>query len=384
MGEQKKDVVRIVITGDTHLGGGRVTELARKGNVNSLFGEYADLIKTSDLAISNLESPVINDGTPIPKTGPSLKSPANAMPVLKKAGFDLVTLSNNHIMDYGEEGLYSTIKECKANGLATVGAGGSFEEASKPYFCEISGLKIAILNIAENEFGTTRNDQAGGYGMDPVQNYYSIRECRKDADHVIVIVHGGHEHYELPSPRMKKTYRFFADAGASAVISHHTHCPSGYEEYNGVPICYSLGNFLFDQPERDRSTVSSWHEGLIAELLVSQNKLEVRYHPYIQNYSTPGLRKMNQDEKDAFFNKMERLNNIISDDGRLEAEFKNYCERSYRMYSGFLEPHSNRLLHAMRNRNLAPSMLSDKKKRLLLNLTRCESHRDVLIKTLTP
>lgn len=381
----KRDInpATLVITGDTHLGGGRVTDLAVKGDINSLFGEFASIIDDSDLAVTNLESPVIDGGTPIPKTGPSLKSSSDLLPALKKAGFDLVTLSNNHIMDYGEEGLRSTINECRKSGLETVGAGENFEEASRPYTCEINGIRIAILNIAENEFGTTQNGTPGGYGMDPVQNFNSIRECRNHADHVIMIVHGGHEHYELPSPRMKKTYRFFADAGASAVISHHTHCPCGYEEYNGVPICYSLGNFLFDRAGKQKSGLTPWNEGLIAKLLISKHKLEVVYHPYIQNHSTPGLRKMSQEELQSFSLKMERLNEIIGDDERLEEEFENYCKRSYRMYSSFVEPHSNRLLHALRNRNLAPSMLSRKKKRLLLNLARCEAHRDVLIRTLS-
>jgi len=383
MNKKNSSSATVLITGDVHLGGGRVADLARKGDVDTLFGEFTSLIEKSDLSITNLESPVIDEGEPIPKTGPNLRSPNDTLPVLKKTGIDLVTLSNNHIMDYGEEGLMSTINECRTNDLAMVGAGESFEDASKPYICEINGLKLAILNIAENEFGTILNGEAGGYGMDPVQNFYDIQKALQNVDHVIVIVHGGHEHYELPSPRMKKTYRFFADAGASAVIAHHTHCPCGYEMYNGVPICYSLGNFLFDLSGRNQSAVTSWNEGLIAQLLVTKYGVEVSYKPYIQNFDTAGLRKMNSEERSQFDKKIERLNSIIADDKQLKFEFENYCRRSYRMYRGFIEPHANRLLHALRNRNLAPSLLSDKKKRLLLNLTRCEAHRDVLIKTLT-
>jgi poly-gamma-glutamate synthesis protein (capsule biosynthesis protein) len=183
---------------------------------------------------------------------------------------------------------------------------------------------------------------------------------------------------------MKETYRFFADAGASAVIAHHTHCPCGYEEYNGVPICYSLGNFLFDLPGKNQNKISPWNEGLIAELSFSTTSVDIEYHPYIQSFKDAGIRKMNQNEAERFQDKINYLNEVIQHDKELEGAFEKYCRESYRMYSGFIEPHSNKILHALRNRNLMPSLLSAKKKRLLLNLTRCEAHRDVLIKTLTP
>lgn len=378
----KESVKKIIITGDVHLSGGRVAEYAERGDTDQLFGEFLSLIQEAELSITNLESPVTDSGSPIEKTGPALKSPISSLAVLKKAGFDLVTLANNHILDYGAEGLQSTLNECREYGLQSVGAGMSKKEASIPFITDISGIKIAILNIAENEFGTTQNGEPGGYGLDPVENFNAIKSAKEVADHVIVIVHGGHEHYELPSPRMKKTYRFFADAGASAVIAHHTHCPSGYEVYNGVPICYSLGNFLFDLPRYNGSAITPWNEGLIAELTLSKDDLSVRYQPYIQNFESVGIRHMKTDESAIFDEKINRLNNIIADDEKLQKEFENYCKKSYRMYSGYIEPHSSRILHALRNRNILPSMLTKRKKNLLLNLTRCEAHRDVLIKTL--
>jgi len=377
-----KEAFKIIITGDTHLGSGRITDYAEQGDVDQLFSEFLPLFQEADLSVTNLESPVIDGGSPIEKTGPALKSPVASLGVLKKAGFELVTLANNHIMDYGEPGLQSTLDICKSIGIDTTGAGSNLEEAKTPFVFEKNGIGVAILNIAENEFGTTQGDEPGCHPLDPVKNFYSIKDAQSKADHVVVIVHGGHEHYELPSPRMQKTYRFFADAGASAVIAHHTHCPCGYEIYNGVPICYSLGNLLFDLPEKNKSLVSPWNEGLIAELVVSKKNIEISYTPYIQNFGTIGLRKMSGEERRLFDDKISHLNSIIFDDEQLKEEFENYCRRSYRMYSGFIEPHSSRILHALRNRCLLPSMLSEKKKRLLLNLTRCEAHRDVLIKTL--
>jgi poly-gamma-glutamate capsule biosynthesis protein CapA/YwtB (metallophosphatase superfamily) len=377
------EAIRIVITGDTHLGGGRVRDAALNRDAEQLFGEFLPLIREADLAITNLESPLIENGIPIPKTGPNLKSPAAAVGVLKDAGFDLVTLANNHIMDFGQEGLFSTIEACHIAGIETAGAGKSLEEAQKPYVCEIRGTRLAIINIAENEFGTTQNGAPGCHPLNPVQNYYVINEAASRADRVIVIVHGGHEHYELPSPRMKETYRFFADAGADAVVAHHTHCISGYELYNNTPIFYSLGNFLFDSKTPFSGTVTPWHTGLIAELKITKNNIDFELHPFVQNAENSGLRPMKTDEKKYVEKKIGELNTTIQDDEKLEQAFAEYCNRVNRMYTSYIEPHSIRLVHALRNRNLLPSMLSGRKKRLLLNLTRCEAHRDVLIKTLT-
>ena len=180
--------------------------------------------------------------------------------------------------------------------------------------------------------------------------------------------------YNLPSPRIKKTFRFFADAGASAVIGHHTHCYSGYEVYRGTPIFYSLGNFVFDYPQKHGL---DWNTGYAVEFEVN-SKLEFRIIPYTQCTDLPGIRLMDPDAKIKFEETIERLNKIISDDTQLSFEFESYCQRVQRLYISFLEPHSIMLLHYLRNRNLFPSFLSKKKKLLLLNLIRCESHRDVI------
>lgn len=374
------DGARIVITGDTHLGGGRVTDLALNNKIDSLFGEFLPVISSADLAISNLESPLIDQGNPILKTGPNLKSPESSVGVLKSAGFDLVTLANNHIMDYGDEGLATTLDACQKAGIETTGAGSSLEEARQPYFREINGIRLAVINIAENEFGTTQNGTPGCHPLDPVQNFYSIQKAKEESDKLIVIVHGGHEHYELPSPRMVETYRFFADAGADAVISHHTHCVSGYEMYKGIPIFYSLGNFLFDKPFD--GTLLPWHTGIMVELNITMDSVKFNIHPFIQCAEKAGLRTLKSDEKLAFDSHLKELNNTILNNELLREQFELYCKRSNKLYSSYIEPHSVRLLHALRNRNMAPSFLSERKKRLILNLTRCEAHRDVLIQTL--
>jgi poly-gamma-glutamate synthesis protein (capsule biosynthesis protein) len=184
--------------------------------------------------------------------------------------------------------------------------------------------------------------------------------------------------YNLPSPRVKKLFRFFASAGADAVIGHHSHCYSGYEIYNNVPIFYGLGNFVFDIPEQ-HDTI--WNIGYAVEL--SLNKpMSFDIIPYRQCDKDIGLRLLTEKEKDNFNMNISYLNSIISDDEKLSNEFKKYCEQKRHIYTSFLEPHSKTLLHFLRKRGLFPSLLSNRKKILYLNLMRCESHRDILINLL--
>ncbi|MDZ7755190.1 CapA family protein [Rhodohalobacter sp.] len=370
---------KILITGDTHLGGGRVKDLAIQGEKYELFGPFLKVIEGADLSVTNLESPAIDKGSPQLKTGPNLKTPVRTLKVLADSGFNLLTLANNHIMDYGAEGLNSTIQESQKLGLNTVGAGMSSQEAEKPYIKDIHGLAIGVLNIAENEFGATCNSNPGFYGMNPVKNYYSIEDLSKETDFLILIVHGGHENYPLPSPAMKERYRFFIDAGADLVVGHHPHCFSGFEFYRGAQIHYSLGNFLFDGAKNDYDL---WSRGYMLQLDLGKDGNKITPIPYIQNGNKAGLRKLTKIEMQNFNEEFGKLSKIISHDKKLGESFDKFCMTKYNLYSSYIESHSIKSLHFLQNRNLFPSFINERKKRLLLNLTRCESHRDVLMNIL--
>ncbi|MDZ7693149.1 MAG: CapA family protein [Balneolaceae bacterium] len=356
----KNKNINIVITGDTHLGSERVCENALKCNVDNLLAEFLTVIQNSDLAITNIESPIIDQGEPSVKFGPHLKSPVDSLKVIKEAGFDLVTLANNHIMDYGEEGLISTLDNCKRLGIETVGAGKNFSEASATKYCNLQGTNIAIINLCENEFGTASGNSCGSHPLDPIQNYYTIKETSNEADIVVVIVHGGHEMYPLPSPRMKKTYRYFVDSGADVVVGHHTHCYSGYEVYKNSPIFYSLGNFLFDIGADHNK--KGWNEGILLELIFNNKKIDFILHPYVQNREETGVFLLGKEEGKKFWENIKKLNQIIENDDKLNSSFKKYCKNSQRLYKYFIEPHSSRMIHFFQKKNVLPSFLKERKK----------------------
>jgi hypothetical protein len=178
---------------------------------------------------------------------------------------------------------------------------------------------------------------------------------------------------------MKKLFRFYIDAGADAVINHHTHCVSGYEEYKDKPIYYSLGNFLFD---KDSYRNSIWNEGLAVVLTFGDSEINHNRLSFSQCNEEPVIKLHKDLEIEMFESKIKQINTIIDSDEHLLFEFHKFCESNRKLYESYLEPYSNRYLHYLRNRNLFPRLHSRKKKKYLLNLIRCESHRDIIIQYL--
>ncbi|MBQ8935725.1 MAG: CapA family protein, partial [Oscillospiraceae bacterium] len=129
--------------------------------------------------------------------------------------------------DYGQVGVEDTIN-CLAGKIYCVGGGKTLAEARAILYKQIGGKAVAIINFCENEWSIARKDRGGSNPMNVITNFNDIRTAREESDLVVVIVHGGVEHYSLPTPRMKELYRFYIDAGADVVINHHQHCFSGW------------------------------------------------------------------------------------------------------------------------------------------------------------
>lgn len=371
-----EEKIRILFTGDFY-GGGRINDLVRKRNFQNIFNDFMPIIRSANIAITNLEAPLTIANKPIPKTGPAIKASPETAQALSFAGFNLATLANNHILDFGESGLNDTFRELEKEEISYNGAGKNLVEAKKTSYKEVKCYKLAFINFAENEWATTLGNEPGANPLNPVANFYSIKEAKEKADFVFVIVHGGHEMYSLPSPRMKETYRFFIDAGANAVIGHHSHVISGYEVYNGCPIFYSLGNFVFDSKKKKDPR---WHKGIAVQFSIEGKNLAFELIPYSQNAEKPGVHLLSGAEKAAVEKEIESLSEIILDGTRLEEEFEKYCQKVARLYDHYLEPHSNRYLSFLQRKKLLPSFLNKKKRLLYNNLIRCESHRDVVLK----
>lgn len=223
----------------------RVLEYIKNKVFSSLFDRVKPIVGEADFSIVNFEFPIVlNEGKPIPKCGPNLGGKKESIDAIKYAGFNVCTLANNHILDKGEQCCLDTKRLIEESNIRTVGAGKNIEEAGSILYLRSEGKTVAIINCCEHEFSLATDSTAGANPLNPVLQYYKIQEAKNNADYILVIVHGGCEHYQYPSIRMQEVYRFFIDSGANAIINHHQHCYSGYEIYEGRPIIYGLGNFF--------------------------------------------------------------------------------------------------------------------------------------------
>ena len=335
-----------------------------------------ELISFSDFSLMNLECPVKGkNSSPIFKQGPNLCCEESAISFIKELGISGVTLANNHFRDYGDVGVASTIMALQKCGLQHVGGGINKQEAQQPLIVEFNTIKVAFVNFCENEFSIASETKGGAAPLDDIELYGQITQLKSACDRIIVISHGGHEHYQLPSPRMRKLFRWLIDIGADVVINHHQHCYSGYEVYNRCPIFYGLGNFFFDW---DGQRSSPWNYGYMVELEISDD-INFNIIPYSQCDIEPVVRSMTDQELVEFNRRIVELNEIISDYDVLRNSFEEYCRTRYEEIRLVLSPYTNRYANALCRRRILPAFDSPKRFVKILNNIDCESRRDVLL-----
>lgn len=348
-----------------------MTSAIAKGDY-SFLNDLRSLSESADLTIINLECPFVDGSdSPIEKYGPNLGCLNKTVKALDYAGIGLVTLANNHILDYGESVLNNTVGVLKENGIYVVGVGSNESDASKPFIFKQGKETVGIINCCEHEFSVATESSAGANALDPIKQYYQIKELKREIDYVIVIVHGGHENFNLPSLRMQKNYRFFVDAGADAVINHHQHCYSGYELYKEKPIFYGLGNLCF---EDEGNSPESWFDGYLVSINL-ENNITFEIHPYRQ-FKDDKMLKLSQDSK--ILDKIEELNTVISDETLLKESLKAYYEKNSINIPMVFDLYTNKYLLKLRYHHLLPSFFNKKMKLRIQNNILCESHFDKL------
>lgn len=360
----------------------RVMHAFNRGDRLELFPGIDKIIRNTDYSIVNFESviPTISS-KPIYKVGSHLSCNEKAVDVLKSLGFKMVTLANNHFKDYGEDAMWNTVKLFRNVGIETVGVGNNIEEARKFGVVQIKDKKTAIINVCEHEFSVAGENRAGCNPIDLVDVSYDIKKAKDNADYVILIIHGGIEHYQLPSPRMKKWYRFFIDQGADAVINHHQHCFSGFEEYKGKPIFYGLGNLCFDSASDIKYRHETYNYGYMVRLKFEKENIGYELIPYEQCYKEPIIRLFEKGSEEylSFDNKIAELNDIISNDEKLEESFNRIASKKKDYVYGFMRPYSSRIMNSLYYRGLLPSFLTNQRKIIASSIINCETHRDALI-----
>ena len=364
-------MISILIAGD-FAPENRVVEKLDERRYADVLGEVIPIVGQVDYALVNLESPIVEGaGTPIKKIGPNLKCSKAVIGAMQYAGFNGVTLANNHFYDYGEEGALTTMSLLSKDNIDFVGAGRNLMEASKVLYRTIGDKIFAFINCCENEYSIATETTAGSNPEDPIRQYYAIKEARDKSDFIIVIVHGGIEGYQLPTPRMQDLYRFFIDCGADVVVNHHQHCYSGYEEYNSKRIFYGLGNFCFDQCGVYQQ---SWYEGCFLKLIFEGSSIGYELIPYIQCKAEPRIEIVK--DVGVFNSNIALLNAIICDQASLDAEYRHFLDETINSQKYVLCPYRNKYLAALYVRGYLPGLLPIHRWRTLQNKIICESHRD--------
>lgn len=258
-------VVTLIFSGDVTLGFHYEEyveeQVAKGGQRDQLLGwgfqKVRSVTSKADLFVVNLECPFTARGEKVPKNFNFRASPA-LVAALQTGGVDVVSLANNHLMDYGEIGLVDTLSTLDAAKIVHFGAGRTLAAAREPAIVEVKGTRFAFLgyfflgdkNIEPPEvIATQKTPGVAGHHSDVavVEQWVKadITAARARADVVIPFFHWGREGKQQPEPYQVQLAHAAIDSGAAAVLGSHPHVLQGIEVYQGAPIAYSLGNFVF-------------------------------------------------------------------------------------------------------------------------------------------
>ena len=282
----------LAFAGDVHAEGGSGDAL-RDG-----LPTVRDALSAADVTVVNLETAVTDRGTPADKQF-AFRAPPSTMAALRDAGVDVVSLANNHGLDYGREGLTDTLEAARSAGLPLVGLGEDEDAAYAPHVVEVKGQRIAVLGatqVLDGQFvdaWTARGDEPGMASAKRVERLLDeVRRARSDADTVVVHLHWGEERNPCPLPRQQELAQQLVDAGADVVVGGHAHVLLGGGMLGDAYVDYGLGNFVFS----GRRTEETLRSGILT-LTVRGRQVEASsWAPAVLRSGVPHLLEGEQAE----------------------------------------------------------------------------------------
>src|SRR5579871_3774444 len=238
--------ITLAFAGDVHFAG-RVARLLK--DPATTFGPISSVLRSADFTAVNLETPVTSRGQPQPKTYHFSTTPA-AFTALRDAGVSLVTVANNHILDYGQTGLADTLAAARAAHFAYVGAGANAAAAWAPYVTTIKGTKIAIVGVSQvaelaSSWVATAKRAGEANAIDLARTLAAVRAAKRRARIVVVFMHWGTEGMACPDQNQLSLAPKLAAAGASIIIGSHAHMLQGSGWLGHTFVAYGMGNFLW-------------------------------------------------------------------------------------------------------------------------------------------
>lgn len=341
--------------------------------------DIVNLFSDADFGLLNLEGPILAAANcwPRPKAGPSVKQAPSIIKTLNILNVKYVSGANNHLMDYGINGLAQTKDILEANDVFLAGAGKNLVEASRPL--TLKGTNIVIFCVAEEEFGVAGTDQPGTQSMYDDKILDAISEQKNNQNIVIIYAHGGGERIPVPSSYIISRYRQFITAGADLVVGHHPHIPQGFEQYQGKCIYYSLGNFIHSY------FPNNW--GALLKVTFEDNQLleQKIYHLKLKEDSLFLIKN-----EDKYNNYLNDLNEIAQDSSLLLALLQ---EQSVFMYNDYYKKYftglftnktslKQKILLIIKiltnSKTCQPSTRNTKDELLLLHLLKNNSHSEFI------
>lgn len=287
----RQDPVCLVAAGDIMLSRGVARESRRHGDLHHPFLRIQKYLKNCDVVFGNLENPVTPGGE-ITAPEMTLRADPGAETALKDAGFSILSLANNHLPDFGPQGLQDTLQYLDRAGIGHAGAGKTENEAYAENLIEVKGMKLAFLAFTDP--GLIPESYLVGVGnpgvafLDREKVRGAVQDAREKADFVVASIHAGAE-YELGPDQIQIQYAHLAiDAGADLVLGHHPHVVQKVEKYKGKYIFYSLGNFIFDQKWSQAT-----REGLMVRMFITSKGVEkIEFLPvFINDQDQPQLKE---------------------------------------------------------------------------------------------
>ena len=247
---EPEEAVTLLFAGDVLLSDHVLNAYQSGGGITGVVDQnLLEEIQKADLFMVNEEFPFSTRGEAAPDKQYTFRLPPERVSIFQEMGIDLVTLANNHALDFGTDALVDTLDTLDGAGISHVGAGRNLEEAKKPVIVELQGKTIGFLGASRVIPETSWNASSSKPGMlvtyDPSMTIQEIEKLDQNCDYVVVYARGGIERAEHPEEYQRAMGKQYIDAGADLVVGSHPHVLQGIEYYKGKPIIYSLGNFVF-------------------------------------------------------------------------------------------------------------------------------------------
>lgn len=276
LGSGAPGTVTLAFAGDVHFEGRTRRLLADPATA---FGPIAAVLRSADFTAANLETAITSRGTPQPKTY-HFRAPATAFTALRDAGIDLVTMANNHVLDYGQAGLADTLAAARAAGFPYVGIGVNAAAAWAPHVFTIKGVTIAIIGVSQvaelaSSWVATPDRPGEANAINLRRTLAAVRSAKKLASVVVVFMHWGTEGEACPDPNQLSLAHELAAAGATIIIGAHAHMLQGSGWLGRTFVAYGMGNFLWWENSYSTAT------GVLELTLHAARPLTARFIPAV-------------------------------------------------------------------------------------------------------